>query len=92
MCILMQNGCHYLLDCLINQNFAQVEGALKSGIKEYMRRIVKTEILAKFTDWRRRFYEIFSSVDSNADGAVVAVSFVSFYRLHTSQIACIACL
>lgn len=65
------------MDCLINQNFAQVEGALKSGVKEYMRRVVKTEILAKFADWRRRFYEIFSSVDSNADGAVVAVSFVS---------------
>jgi hypothetical protein len=56
----------------------QVEAALKIGVKEYMRKVVKTEILAKFTEWRRRFHEIFTAADENADGAVPAVSFVSW--------------
>lgn len=62
--------------CMLNQNCSQVEGALKNGVKEYMRRVVKMEILAKFTDWRRRFHEIFTSVDEAADGVVAAAHFV----------------
>ena len=32
----------------------QVESAMKTGVKDYMRKVIKDEILAKFTEWRRR--------------------------------------
>ena len=32
----------------------QVDVDVKAGVKDYMRKVVKDEILAKFTDWRRR--------------------------------------
>ncbi len=68
---------HICLQQLRRLTATQVEAALKSGVKEYMRKVVKTEILAKFTEWRRKFHEIFTAADENADGAVPAVSFVS---------------
>jgi len=27
---------------------------MKAGVKDYMRKVIKDEILAKFTEWRRR--------------------------------------
>jgi hypothetical protein len=27
---------------------------MKTGVKDYMRKVIKDEILAKFTEWRRR--------------------------------------
>ena len=32
----------------------QVESAMKTGVKDHMRKVIKDEILAKFTEWRRR--------------------------------------
>jgi hypothetical protein len=30
---------------------------MKTGVKDYMRKVIKDEILAKFTEWRRRSYQ-----------------------------------
>ena len=54
----------------------RMEDAMKAGVKDHVRLVVKEEILAQLTEWRGRFNSIFKSVDKEATGRVPATTFV----------------
>jgi len=49
---------------------------LKAAIKDHIRRVVKDEMQIKFTDFRRRFHEVFRQVDEHTEGVIQAPAYL----------------